>query len=66
MRVVTVRDLVATARATAQYEERARILFTLEDRYRRRGMVQKAANCHWAAAIAGHAARAEMVDAEPR
>jgi hypothetical protein len=59
---VTVRDLIATARATAQYERAAERLFRREDRLRAEQRTEEADAIHRLALIAGHAAYAEQRD----
>lgn len=61
-----IRDRKARRRAIARYTARARWLFELEDCHRADGEYEAAAECHRAAVMAGHAARAEQVDRAPR
>lgn len=60
-----IRDLDAANAAKEEYERRAMLHFVREDHYRKRGKGQRAANAHWAATIAGHAAWAELRNPEP-
>jgi hypothetical protein len=62
MKTLTVLDLIATARATLQYERAAERLFRREDRLRAAHMTEEADAIHRFALIAGHAAYAEQRD----
>lgn len=62
MKLITVHDLIATARATAQYERAAERLFRREDRERAKGETHEADLFHRLGLIAGHAAYLEQAD----